>query len=1159
MHVGGTAVVLCALPVEYQAVRPLLTDLQVRELPGGSLFEEGLLSGTPWRVALGQLGEGNVGAGILAERAIRFFLPDLVLFVGVAGALKDDVLVGDVVVATRIDAYQGGKAAEDFLARPRAWDADHRLEQRARHLMMTGGWPPEGLTRMGGAAPVAHLKPIAAGDVVLASRDSPLYEQLRLHYNDAVAIEMEGVGLAQAAHINDALPALVIRGISDTTGPDKQTLDAAGWQARAAGHAASFAAALLRSLPPASLPRRQASPGGATGTRGPAGRIVRLPAERRHLPDLAGQQDLLARLDQQLTRSGPGERLPVVLTGIGGVGKTQLAVEHAHTHRDALDVVWTVRAESLTIAGQDYAALAAALQLPGADDSDLTVAAELTRAWLTGHDRWLLICDNAANPADIDPLLPAEISGQVLVTSRNPAWPSRYTRLAVDTLPTNTAATLLLARTGQTDQASAQLLADELGGLPLALEQAAAYCTQTGLTLTSYRQLNSATPAKLLDKATQPGQATVTATVTLAAQHVRDLNPAAAALLDLLAYLAPDAIPRTLLLGTYSDDHSEVLGNGDAQAPRPAGQPAPPSSKETLPDPAPAAEDQELREAVEAFLAPLDALEDDLAISDTIGLLHRYGLLTATADTLTVHRLTQTVLRATHTPLQHRAFALAAANTVWDILPDVDHATWPIYEQLLPHALAAADHAADLPDTGDTWLSLLLTAGAYLADRGRSAAAEPVVARVLKLAEARAASDDDADLISPLLLLGRVRRDRGDLEGAQPLFERALAIAEASYGPDHPNLLFPLNNLGTTVRDRGDPAAAQPLLERSLAIAEASYGPDHPNLIGPLNNLGDALRDQGDPAAAQPLFERALQVAEASYGPDSQQALAPLSRLGNLHSAAGRAGQAVEYHTRALANTQRHYPPEHRETRAALGNLATTLQSAGRPADALPLRQQMLATTDNTDPPDLGRLTNDLITLAETLRSLDLAAGAIPHLERALAIAEGSAGQDGKVVRLLIMLADCYQRQHRPDLAVHRLRHAVTVTGTIHGEQALQQSGLLRTLADALAAAGDPDEAILALTRLQGLHDRYGAYHAGVADDLRTLADLLMQQGRPKEALPHLQEAIDIDRQYQQQDPAPLILDLTTGSILLDLAGDDQQAEALRAELSRLTGVRDHG
>ena len=996
MHVEGTVVVLCALPVEYQAVRPLLSGLQVRELPGGSLFEEGMLSGTAWRVALGQLGEGNVGAGILAERAMRSFAPDLVLFVGVAGALKDDVLVGDVVVATRIDAYQGGKAAEDFLARPRTWEADHRVEQRARYLMVTGGWPPAGLTRVDGAPPVVHFKPIAAGDVVLASRDSPLYEQLRLHYNDAVAIEMEGAGLAHAAHVNDALPALVIRGISDTTGPDKQALDAAGWQPRAASHAASFAAALLRSLTPASLPRRQAAPnGGTAGMGGPAGRMVRLPADRRHLPDLAGQQDLLARLGQQLAPSDTVERLPVVLTGIGGVGKTQLAVEHAHAHRDILDVVWTVRAEDPAVAGQDYAALAAALQLSGADDPDLTVVADLTRAWLAAHDRWLLICDNAISPGDIDPLLPEEITGQVLVTSRNPAWPSRYTRLAVDTLAAGTAATLLLGRTGQTDQASARLLADELGGLPLALEQAAAYCTQTGLTFTSYLQLYRTTPAKLLAKATQPGQATVTGTVTLAAAHVRDLNPAAAALLDLLSYLAPDAIPRTLLTDTYSDEDSEV--RGDAEAPPLVGQPAslssPGASTETAPDSALAAEDEELAGQIEGFLAPLDALDDDLALNDTIGLLHRYGLLTATGDILTVHRLTQTVLRAIHTPPQRHAFALAAASVVWGALPTLDYATWPVYQQLLPHALAAADHAADLPAAGNESPSLLVAAAAYLADRGLPAAAEPFAARALDLAEARAGGDDGALIIS-LLLLGRVRRDRGDLEAAQQLFERALAIGEASNGTNDPDLFIALNNLGLALRERGDPAAAQPLFERALAIGEATFGPDHPNLLNPLSNLGVALRDQGDLAAAQPLLERALAIGKARDDPDHPDLFIALNNLGLALRERGDPAAAQPLFERALAIGEASYGPDHPNLVYPLGNLGAALGDQGDLAAAQPLLERALAIGKASYGPDHPNLVLPLSGLGAVLREQGDLAAAQPLFERALAIAEVSYGPD---------------------------------------------------------------------------------------------------------------------------------------------------------------------
>jgi nucleoside phosphorylase len=294
--------------LEYRAVRALLTDVQLQEHPSGTLFETGLLPATRWRVVLAQIGEGNVAAAVVAERAATYFTPNLVLFVGVAGALKDDLVVGDVVVATRIYAYAGGKAtAEEFLARPRSFETAYRLQQRASWLAATHGWSTAGLTRHDGLPPAVHLKPVAAGEVVLASRDSALFDLLRRHYNDAAAVEMESGGLAQAAQINDSLPTLTIRGISDTTGPDKTDLDAAGWQPRAAYHAASFAAALLaapaQASAPGELPPRVRDPAksGAAGTR------PRRPAACRK----PGQQDrgLWACLRPVRSSTGTTERL----------------------------------------------------------------------------------------------------------------------------------------------------------------------------------------------------------------------------------------------------------------------------------------------------------------------------------------------------------------------------------------------------------------------------------------------------------------------------------------------------------------------------------------------------------------------------------------------------------------------------------------------------------------------------------------------------------------------------------------------------------------------------------------------------------------------------------------------------------------------------------
>jgi len=168
------------------------------------------------------------------------------------------VQLGDVVAATRVDAYHGGKQmATQFLARPVTWPASWRLDQAARQVRRERRWlarlgePPMPLTEaLAARAPEVHLKPVLAGEVVVTSRESRLYRFLRKHYNDAVAIEMEGAGLAAAAHASGEIPTMVVRGISDLAGEGKAVSDSLGWQAQAAAHAAAFAAQLLATLDP---------------------------------------------------------------------------------------------------------------------------------------------------------------------------------------------------------------------------------------------------------------------------------------------------------------------------------------------------------------------------------------------------------------------------------------------------------------------------------------------------------------------------------------------------------------------------------------------------------------------------------------------------------------------------------------------------------------------------------------------------------------------------------------------------------------------------------------------------------------------------------------------------------------------------------------------
>lgn len=243
----GTVVLLTALSLEYQAIRVHLTELQERVHPDGTIFEVGLLPGSPWQVALAEIGQGTRSAAVITERARTWLRPDALLFVGVAGGLVDDIALGDVVVATKVYGFHGGKQTpEGFHARPQAWDASHRLEQAARAALRDPQWG----RRLVQPMPNVHFKPIAAGEVVLNDPQSSLADQLNRQYNDAVAIEMESSGVAQAAHLADGLQTLTVRGISDKADGRKRMTDADGWQQRAAANAAAAALAVLDRLVP---------------------------------------------------------------------------------------------------------------------------------------------------------------------------------------------------------------------------------------------------------------------------------------------------------------------------------------------------------------------------------------------------------------------------------------------------------------------------------------------------------------------------------------------------------------------------------------------------------------------------------------------------------------------------------------------------------------------------------------------------------------------------------------------------------------------------------------------------------------------------------------------------------------------------------------------
>lgn len=243
------AVILTALPVEYNAVRSHLTEVREDVHRQGTIYERGWFSGPNgkrWDVIIARVGVGNIAAAAEAERAIGRYEPSAILFVGVAGGIKD-VAIGDVVVATRVYFYESGKAEASFKSRPNVGVPTYPIVQRAGFEATRTEW----LNRIKGTQPVhtarVLLAPIAAGEKVVASTRADLYKFLRSYYGDAVAVEMEGAGLLHAAHMNPQTEALIVRGISDLI-DDKARSDAKGSQITAANNASAFAFQVLAKL-----------------------------------------------------------------------------------------------------------------------------------------------------------------------------------------------------------------------------------------------------------------------------------------------------------------------------------------------------------------------------------------------------------------------------------------------------------------------------------------------------------------------------------------------------------------------------------------------------------------------------------------------------------------------------------------------------------------------------------------------------------------------------------------------------------------------------------------------------------------------------------------------------------------------------------------------
>jgi DNA-binding SARP family transcriptional activator len=607
-------------------------------------------------------------------------------------------------------------------------------------------------------------------------------------------------------------------------------------------------------------------------------------------PHFTGRDAVLEQLHQRLG-SGEGTLVVQALHGLGGVGKTQLALEYAHRFAADYDLVWWLDAEQPVLVPDQLAALAARLDLrPGP-----TVADTVDRllAELRDRERWLLIFDNAERPRDIAGYRPGG-AGHVLITSRFPGWGALGGRMEVDVLTRAETVALIRSRIPVLSAELADQLAAELGDLPLAAAQAAGYLEQTDLPPADYLRRFRARRETLLARGDVLGYSgRIDTTWALSLERLCDQDPAAVQLLQLAAFLAPEPIPLSLIR-----EHADLL-------------------------------DEPLRSTA----------ADPDTLADTVGALIGYSLARRSPDGFQLHRLVQAVIR-------HRLLAdrqQATAERVVALLTAAfpgdpeDAAGWAAYAELAPHVLATiplGDHHPGLRH-------LALDTARYLHAHGDSAGSRAVGAQLLDRWRT-VLGTDHPDTLAAASTVSLALFWLGEMEAARALGQDTLQRSHRVLGLDHSGTLAAASTVTLALLWLGEPEPALALGQDTLQRSRRVLGPDHPTVLSAAAALAAALVGAGKPKPARALGQDTLQRSHRALGPDHPTTLSAAAGQTMALVGLGKVEPARALGEDTLQCCRRVLGPDHLTTLLAAAALTHAMVGLGKVEPARELGQDTL-------------------------------------------------------------------------------------------------------------------------------------------------------------------------------------------------------------------------
>lgn len=652
-------------------------------------------------------------------------------------------------------------------------------------------------------------------------------------------------------------------------------------------------------------------------------------------PNFTGRKELLEALHQRLLQEKTTAVLPHALHGMGGVGKSLLAVEYLYRRMSEYDVVWWISAERTAQISLSLVELAPRIGIAAGSDASSTVAAVLEALRIgQPYANWLLVFDNAESPEAVRAFFPAGGPGNILITSRNPQWASIARPLEVDVFLREESKQLLRLRGPEISDEDADRLAQALGDLPLAIEQAAAWHAETGMLVDEYLRLLTEKRVDLL-RGTAPldNQHPVIAAWNISLDQLETKNPAAYQLLQVCSFYAPEPIARSLF----------------ARMPR-------------------------------GSIAPeLDlALEDPIRLGQVIREIGRYSLarFNHRNNSLQMHRLVQAALlyRMTEedrSTMRRGAHLLLAASDPND--PD-DVLRWERYGSLYPHVVVSEavqsdegwvrnlvvneviyllrwgdyDSCLDLARTAhQTWtaklgedhaqtLQVARWLGFLLFSMGRYQEAADLNSTVLE-SYRRTMGHDAQDTIDALGNVATDHRVRG-------AFSEALSLSESVHqqylrllGPDDPETLRAAHNLGVSLRLVGDFARAHALDQETWHGFIDVYGQDH---VASLRTwLGHILdtRELGDYSVALTFHRELVERCNSLLGSTNPLSLSGLRHLAVALRKAGEHQEALETAQQARTDIIRRYGTHNPESMAATLELSVHLRHGGDLAESLRL------------------------------------------------------------------------------------------------------------------------------------------------------------------------------------------------------------------------------